>query len=812
MVPLAIHEKALADKDAMEEAIRHEADPDGNYSRLTLDTAGLVKWIKKGHRDALKDNKREKDAIRIEKEEMQLKHDGEKLDLNELIFRQSQELRTKEEQREKASKDLDKLDFKHKNLLEDNEAKRNRITELEEEGHVLEMHEKLLRLENAKEELAEKEDEIKHLKIRSNCQEQQIRNLEIAANKAKEVCDKNMSDEQKSLRDAEAKIGGLEREVKRLSQSGQEWESRYHAESQEVKSLTQAGQELESGYHAKSQEVERLTQAVQEWESGYETKFQEIRELKIKMSDLEVAQRNKLVMVEAKTEGLQATINALRTTNESMENDQHDRGSMVDKSMNNSTLACTEAGSLVNALKAANARANALQISTNALEAENGVLRRQQENATSSYDPQVQEQVERLENENQSLRDAAKEAKELETQLVTQFREAVQKLEERFTDRSRELETGFNQGFEDLCGLRDQWLQQKQKQEQEYYRKMVAADAQYELERQIREDQFTAIWKDKEQNLQRKEDDLQSGEDELAKQVKNLYSSGENLAKMKARAEKAEEDVDQLKKRVNELQGEVKDFQDQVVDMEDYRDTMEAELNNEVASQRRDAQRHLDLLNEEIDRMDQESRAIDLHSELQIANCCMSMIKYQVANSSTNSEALNRSLYGADFSASDVRLLEDEGRPVLLAQLQAAKSTLDQLRSLLAGSPEVEVDRAISILTAPRGDEDAAQPAEDLEDFFGQSTEHQQQSDQQPPQPSTSRKRSEPPLGAPSYGEHEDNAAHNEWGDQEVLDGARISTAEEISNRKRYQLKSRPNKGRAKTVPLEHIDPVIRDQ
>ncbi len=52
MVPLAVHKKALADKDAVEEAIRQEADHDGNFSRYTPDTAGLVRWIKKSHRDA----------------------------------------------------------------------------------------------------------------------------------------------------------------------------------------------------------------------------------------------------------------------------------------------------------------------------------------------------------------------------------------------------------------------------------------------------------------------------------------------------------------------------------------------------------------------------------------------------------------------------------------------------------------------------------------------------------------------------------------------------------------------------------------
>lgn len=45
MIPHATHLKALADKDAIEEAIRREADPRGMISRDTIDTAGLVKYL-----------------------------------------------------------------------------------------------------------------------------------------------------------------------------------------------------------------------------------------------------------------------------------------------------------------------------------------------------------------------------------------------------------------------------------------------------------------------------------------------------------------------------------------------------------------------------------------------------------------------------------------------------------------------------------------------------------------------------------------------------------------------------------------------
>ena len=186
-------------------------------------------------------------------------------------------------------------------------------------------------------------------------------------------------------------------------------------------------------------------------------------------------------------------------------------------------------------------------------------------------------------------------------------------------------------------------------------------------------------------------------------------------------------------------------------------------------------------------------------------------------NLETKSEALNQALYGADFSESDAHLLQASGRPVLLAQLQAAKCTLGRLRRLLAQSPNVEKDKAISILREPRGDEDAAQPIDDIFDQWEDS--------QQPPHPSNSRKRSgpqhtsisrkrsEPPLGAPTYGEHEDNTAVGDWGDQEAAVGARLSTPQEILSRQKFRLKSRRNMGSVNEVQQrKDPDPAILDQ
>ena len=44
----------------------------------------------------------------------------------------------------------------------------------------------------------------------------------------------------------------------------------------------------------------------------------------------------------------------------------------------------------------------------------------------------------------------------MERNTIARFGEELQKLEERFADRTRELETGFNQGFESLRRLHDQ--------------------------------------------------------------------------------------------------------------------------------------------------------------------------------------------------------------------------------------------------------------------------------------------------------------------------------------------------------------------
>ena len=44
----------------------------------------------------------------------------------------------------------------------------------------------------------------------------------------------------------------------------------------------------------------------------------------------------------------------------------------------------------------------------------------------------------------------------MEGSTIAHFGEELQKLEERFANRTRELETGFDQGFESLRRLHDQ--------------------------------------------------------------------------------------------------------------------------------------------------------------------------------------------------------------------------------------------------------------------------------------------------------------------------------------------------------------------
>lgn len=71
MAPRATYLDALADKNAMEDAIRREADPRSMFSRHTIGTAGLVENIRKRHRDNMEEHRREKNAMQIERENMQ---------------------------------------------------------------------------------------------------------------------------------------------------------------------------------------------------------------------------------------------------------------------------------------------------------------------------------------------------------------------------------------------------------------------------------------------------------------------------------------------------------------------------------------------------------------------------------------------------------------------------------------------------------------------------------------------------------------------------------------------------------------------
>ena len=621
-------------------------------------------------------------------------------------------------------------------------------------GTVCEVLEKLRQVKEVKkEEVLAKDDEIKELSGKVDQYEQEIRVLKAVADETANLS----SETQTSLRDSEDRIRSYQGEVRRLKHRVTVWEGDYSANSKEI------------------------------WD------------LKMELFTLRVAQRTELIEVKARNEGLQASNDWLRAANERLDQELEswENGSVSSARAyewkNKGALLGTTEESLASALKAANTRADGLQMRASSLQAENEVLQKQLQSPAYTQDPQIQEQVERLRTENELLRKAAADAQTLKADLTAQFAVEVQQLEQRFANKTWELESGFNQGFENLCALRDQWLTQKRRFEEEHNRAITAADLQHKLEHQGQEDRFIARCKEKEDDLQRKEDDLRSREIGLALQMSNLDTSDEKFAEMRSRAEKAEEEGRQLRIAIT--------------DYENHESLMVQNQNlmDQIVSLRRDGERHLDLLNEETGKMDVLSREIDLHSQLQTANCSINFFRFQLDNHETSSEALSQDLYGADFGESDVRLLNTQERPVLLAQLQAAKRTLARLRSSLAKGPNVNVGKAISILLAPRGDENAAKPAEDI---FGPSNEYPPPLTHQP----TNRKRAGAPLGAPTYGEHDDNTAYDDWGDQTFDAGTKISTPEEILSRRRSQPKSRLNRGPAIPLPPHKIITAIREQ
>ena len=854
----------LADMDAMEDAIRREADPRGMFSRHTIDTAGLVKFIRKRYKDSQEEHRREKDDMRVKREELKQKSEDEKEDLYRIIRDLKEEMQSRDEQGKQTRDDYRELQIKYKDMHEDNKAKDNRITDLAKEvkatfdtcqkvttgsvkalktahgqmehriiciqtkhrqelnemrgwnnglqdrlkiarrlqpvitfhraqvGTVCEMHEKLVQLKKSKtEELATKEKEKDKLRTQRDLKQREIDDLKEAAGADGKFLRETaalLSETRKDLSEAKGKIGSHERDVKTLNKWGRRWEDRYRAEEEECIAL------------------------------------------KSQMNVLKADQRMELIRAKAETEGLRTRTQDLEENNEKMDKELESwenghRGNLrVSKPKHNNTQSENAAASLAKALKAANARADTLQISVNALQAQRGVWEKQAGDAANAYNPQAQEQVEHLESENRDLREAAERSATLETQLRANFEGAEQTLGERFANRTRELEVGFNQGFEDLRELRNQWFLHKRGLEEQHNREIVA-------DCQRRDHELAAAWNEKKEELRRNEDDLQSREKDLATEMSRLHSSGQNIKKMEARATKAEKEVLELQgaavndrshqmshlhssgqnikkmeARATKAEKEVLELQVAAINGRSHRDLMATNLENEIQNQRRDGQRHLDLLNEETSKMAEWSRLPDLHSELQTANCSMNFFKYNLIYGNKTNETLSQDLYGADFNELDVRLLQDEGRPVLLAQLQAAKWTLERLKGLLAESPDVKVDHLLSILMAPRGDEDAAQPVEDI---FGPSNDSQQFTPH-----TNSRKRSGAPLGCPTYGDHEDNVAPDDWGiqGQEVSTGARLSTREEISNRKRLLPKARRNAGPANSVPLGIIDPAIRDQ
>lgn len=618
MIPHATHLKALADKHAIEEAIRREAYPRGMISRDTIDTAGLVKYLRKRHRDNMDERQKEKNAMRI-------KFDDEKERLNRIIRDQKEAMQSREKEHQETRDEYCDLQFTHNDLLEESKAKDKRIKGLEEKveatvdtctrvtqgsvkslstahkqmerqiahnqrkhgeelaelrgwnnilqerldiarrlqpvlifheaqvGTVCEMQKKLVQLKKTKtEELAALNKEKDDLRARIDSQEREIRDLKIVAEADRESFNKtadSLRDKRKALAKAEGQIKSHGREAKDLEKWGTAWKK------------------------------------------ACQVKEEEFVALKSQMNTLKADQRMELIKVEAKSEGLQTRIELLKETNDTMDKQleswENGHGGSLRVSEPNYNDAQREgfAESLAKALKAANARADALQISVNALQVEKAVLWTHVGNAENAYNPQIREEVERLQRDNQILSEAAGRASLLETQLKGRFEEAERTLEERFANRTWELQSEFDQGFENVRELRVQWLSRQRSLEARRIWEMDAEDRQRETAHQGREDQLSGIWKKKEEDLQHKENDLASREAKLATDVKEFQSSHENITKTESRAKEAER--------------EVFDLQVAAKNNANYSDLTERNLNAEIQSQRRDVQRHLDLLNEE---------------------------------------------------------------------------------------------------------------------------------------------------------------------------------------------------------------------
>ena len=695
----AAHLQALADKDAIEIAIRHEADRGELYSRGTIDTAGLIGTT---HRDCTGVPEKKKSKMRMEKKDLRNEINGDKERLCLIIRGQNKAMRSSDEKE------------------------------------------------------TETDPELENLRGQIDHQEREIRDLKIVSQKDMEVLRHNNN----LLSETRTALSKAERETKKHQREIKGWESCGEA-----------------------------------WKKANETKHGENTALRSELRKLKQDQITELLLAQADNESLQIWNKHLKEANDKMDEEleyrQHGHRGSLRVSQTEQTDRHSRDDvwrSLAEALKGANARANTLQIGVNALQAENGALKRQLGDLEHSCDPKIQEQMDRLQNENHILREAQKTAAATRIDVIALLAKAEEELEERFVDRTRKLEAEFAQGFEDLRKLRDQWLLHKRNLEEQHNRGIVAENLRREIEYRGQQDHLATARKE----LQDKEEGLQNRETELANQASNHASSSQNLFEMTTRAEQAEKDGIDLPAAAQSDSAR--------------RNLIERNLNNEVRNQRRAAQRHLDLLNEETSKMPEWSRIIDLHNELQQANCSMNNFIRKVTENETESEVLSQTLFGADFNDYDVSLLQGEGRPGLLGQLRGAKQTLNTLRRHLAQSPNVDVDRALSIVMALRGDEGMAQPADDIFDQWDGNG----QSASQP----NSRKRSGAHLGGPTYRGDEDNAASNDWGDQdqEVSSGARLSTPEEVETRQRILPKSRRNGGPANTVPLESIDPAIRDQ
>ena len=670
--------------------------------------------------------------------------------------------------------------------------------------NVSEMHEKLFQIQKEKkEELSAKEKENENLRTCNGQQERKIRDLEAEANAGRGLLEKTanvLRETQKALHEAEKTIKSHERDNRSLTRCEKWWKDSYHRKDNECVTL------------------------------------------KSRMETLKANQRMELIKAENRNKSLLDN-EVLQEINDKLSNDMkswdngHSSSSSVFVPKDQAMQLEDETKSAANMLKIAKANAEAMQKRVDTLQEENDGYKTQLQNATSTA--QIQEQMGCLKTENQHLRDAARKAKYVKQRLAADLANKKRGLQKRFVKKRDNFKTQF-----------DDWVKERVETLEEDYHNAVAIDNQkHNDERRIN-------WQQQNEEINRRQLALQGREAQLktlesdgqasseiktraqdaeakvqkleeaarndwinwnlveAAKEKELVAAKEKVQQLEEAARNdrndwdliaaakekelvaANEKVQQLEEAARNDRNDwdlaeaakekVQKFEDAAKNDPINWNLVEAAKEKEIQSQMRVAQRHLELLNEETGKMAAEDYRIRFfHFDLQTANLSINKFKYDMKNVGQGVEGLTQILCDFDFSESDVLFLQEQRRPVLLAQLQAAKRTMNKLRAILAGKTKVDVESALSIAIGPRGDEDAAP---EIENIFGTSDEDQHFAHQQ-----TSRKRSASPLSNSRHDDHEEDAAFDDWGDQDQggPPDARFSTTDEPLDQQRSGQKHR---------------------